>query len=333
MLSRWRLVLRRRIGRSRSRSNTAAGIAARRGAPEVAAALLEHAVRLTPIDSGDARRARTIAAAEQHWASANAARASGLLEALMPELCAGPIRARALEQLALIRNDDWRVAEALLEQAITEAGDDDRVRARAEARLAAILSNRGKFRAELSHARAAVAAAERCGDPGLLAQTLATQAVSAFFNGQGINSEQLQRAVALERSCAASAYALPSTALGQVLFFDDDLDAARPVLERMAALAGERGEEYDRVAIVYHLAILEWRAGNREAAERHHNAAEEMLGQGELSTDLWTIWGDSLFAAGRGQLDVARERAEEAVRVADRIGDAADRFVARDRAR
>ena len=44
----------------------AAALAARRGAPEAAAELLEHAIRLTPADQDEARWSRTIAAAEQH---------------------------------------------------------------------------------------------------------------------------------------------------------------------------------------------------------------------------------------------------------------------------
>ena len=51
----------------------AADAAARRGAPDVAALLLEDAARLTPLDAAEARRSRTIVAAEQHYASGNAA--------------------------------------------------------------------------------------------------------------------------------------------------------------------------------------------------------------------------------------------------------------------
>src|SRR5436190_3281918 len=58
---------------------TAAGLAVRRGAPEAAAELLEHAIRLTPADHRSARWARTTTAAAQHYAAGEFERVRQLL--------------------------------------------------------------------------------------------------------------------------------------------------------------------------------------------------------------------------------------------------------------
>src|SRR5207248_2588515 len=53
----------------------AASLAARRGAPEAAAELLEHAIRLTPVDQDQARWTRMVTAAERHLAGGDFAAA------------------------------------------------------------------------------------------------------------------------------------------------------------------------------------------------------------------------------------------------------------------
>ena len=56
----------------------AAALAARRGAPEAAAELLEHAIRLTPLDHDQARWTRTVTAAEHHLGAGDFAAARAL---------------------------------------------------------------------------------------------------------------------------------------------------------------------------------------------------------------------------------------------------------------
>jgi DNA-binding CsgD family transcriptional regulator/tetratricopeptide (TPR) repeat protein len=300
----------------------AANVASARGAPEAAALLLEDAARLTPIDVVEARWSRRIAAAERHFRGGNAARARELLEMLVPELPEGPVRARALAQLAPTREDDWRAMEAMLEQALAEAGDHYRTRAQIETALAGIYSNRGRFAAMVEHANLAVQAAERAGDLGLLSHALSMRAVASWFGGLGIDREALRRAIELEEYAPTTTYYSPSGELAQILFWSDDYEPARPALERAVRLAVDRGEAYDHGALLFELAVLEWHAGNWEIAERHRAAADDaMREQGEPSDDLWLAWAEALFAAGRGELDEARELARGAVSFAERIGD------------
>jgi DNA-binding CsgD family transcriptional regulator len=300
----------------------AADLATARGAPESAALLLEDAARLTPIDATEARWSRTIAAAERHHAGGNAARARELLEALMPELPKGPIRARALLQLAPTRTDDGAVIEAMLEQALAEAGDHHRLRAEIETWLSVTCSNRAKFAAMLEHADRALVAAERVGDPGLLARALTEHEAVACITGRVVDFDNLRRAIELEDPSMATTWFSPSGTLAEILFWSDDHEAGRPGLEKAVERARERGEEYDYASLLHALAMLEWYAGNREVAERHCATVDAAIrDQGMHSLDLWLAWSDALFAAGRGDLEQARTLARDAIELAQRNGD------------
>ena len=89
----------------------AASLAARRGAPEAAAELLEHAIRLTPADHDKARCARTVTAAERHLDAGDFAAARALGEQLLLEQPDGTSSARARLVLALVRKDDFEFAD------------------------------------------------------------------------------------------------------------------------------------------------------------------------------------------------------------------------------
>ena len=105
----------------------AASLAARRGAPEAAAELLEHAIRLTPVDHDQARWARTVSAAERHLGAGDFAAARALVEQLLLEQPDGRSSAGARLVLAVVRKDDFEFAVSMLQQAVLEAGDDDRL--------------------------------------------------------------------------------------------------------------------------------------------------------------------------------------------------------------
>ena len=192
----------------------------------------------------------------------------------MPELPHGAIRARALAQLAPTRTDDGDVCEAMLEQALTEAGDHHRLRAEIEWKLSGLSSNRAKFAVMLDYSRSAIESAERAGDPGMLAQTMSEHAAAACFTGRVIDFDMVRRAIEFEDPSKATTFGSPSGALAQILFYSDDYEAGRPALEHAVEQARDRGEEYDHAALLFELAMLEWHAGNRELAERHRATVE-----------------------------------------------------------
>ncbi|MBV8998897.1 MAG: AAA family ATPase [Solirubrobacterales bacterium] len=296
------------------RLERASHAAAARGAPEVAAELLEHAARLTPIDGIETRQARLIAAAEQHWLAGQYAEARVELEALIDEMPAGPKRARALAQLGWLRNDDFDLGTALLEQALVEAGDDHHLRADIANKLSQVYANLGDYVATLEHSSSAVASAEQAGDPGLLAVALGKQGLDIFWTGLGIDRDRFTRGIELERFCDEMlTFFLPSTAFAIALLFADELDAARPRHAAAVQRAVQRGEECDLGNVLIGAGLLEWYAGDLDAAERYTARAIEVAAQqvnDELDT--WIIYQEGLFAAGRGQLEKAGERMQRA---------------------
>ena len=191
-----------------------------------------------------------------------------LLEALISELPPGPTRARALKELALARTDDAEIAQSPLQQALAEAEDDDHLRARIEPELAVVLRGGCKFSLAAAHARLGLESAHRARDPGLLARALAADAMNAFFAEGGIKFEQLARGITLEDESDAITYKLPTTVNGNVLWWSDDLDGARQALGRAMQRAVEHGEDSDVALFWFHLAVLEWKAGDHQTAER-----------------------------------------------------------------
>ena len=296
------------------RLERASQAAAARGAPEVAADLLEHAARLTPIDGIETRRTRLIDAAEQHWLAGQYAEARIALEALIDEMPAGPKRASALAQLGWLRNDDFDLGTALLEQAMVEAGDDHHLRADIANKLSQVYSNIGDYLHMLDNANSGVASAEQAGDPGLLAVALGGQGFDRFWTGLGIDRDLFARAMELQRFCDEMlTFFLPSTAFAIVLLFADELDAARPLHAAAVERAVEKGEECDLGNVLIGAGLLEWYAGDLDAAERYTARATEVAAQqvnDELDT--WIIYQEGLFAAGRGQLEQASEKMQRA---------------------
>lgn len=307
-----------------ARIERAARGAADRGAPEIAAELLEEAARLTPAAAAQARRSRLVEAAERHIVGGDIDRARELLQALLPELSPGPFRARVLLQLLQVGNEewDWDALVPLLASALAEAGDDDRLRFEVEANAVGLCSNRGEFAEMLKHSRAALEFASSAGDPGLIALATGQVAVAACFNGQPIDHDALAAAAELTDSAPAGTYYGPAGARAQILFWSDDYERARPALEQMVVRARQRGETMDMGALLFELGLLELHAGNLDPGEQHHAAAAEAIAErGDEVLDLWLISGEAMFAAARGEFEAARRAAERGNQIAERMHD------------
>jgi hypothetical protein len=182
-------------GRTRSspRLEDAAAYARARGAPEAAADLLEHALRLD--DDGDAAARRVSAAAGYHILAGDDRRARELLEAAIAHAAPGPPRAALRLSLgyAFARSDVGR-AIALFDEALVETAGDPLLRARVLSALGvAVTADRRPAEGE-PHLAAAAAAAEDAGDPALLAGSLGALAASRFFLGRGVDAALMARA-------------------------------------------------------------------------------------------------------------------------------------------
>ena len=305
----------------------AALLASSRGAPQSAAELWEMARRATPRDRGEDLVRRTHLAGVAHYECGDTSLARSVLEQAVDLSMAGPTRARVLLELgmALAETEGWRGAWAVFEAARGEAGDDRALRARVEQNLGYVWLFRGDLAAAERHARAALQLAEELQEPRVMAEAFQAYPFVEFLLGRGVDHEMLDRGIALEGHMEGefkSHVLRASFVVAQLLKFTDRLDEARRTFTELLADAAAHGVESPIPQIRYHLAELECRAGNWDAAleyARESKAAAQRVRMGAMSSESHFAVG--LVEAHLGRADSARLEALEGLRVAEAAGE------------
>jgi DNA-binding NarL/FixJ family response regulator len=298
-----------------------AGVAARRGAHESAAQLLQDAARLTPLDQPDVQRARIVASAEHRFTSGEVARARDILSEVLPRLARGPLRARCRLQLAVIAGDEPGAAMELLEAALADAGEDDPLRVQIETELTFVAAGVGQLASARAYAESAVQTAERVGDPELVARALGEFLLTSVTTGEPLREDVVARLAAIEDFPGTSTYYQPATAAALARNWAGDFKGARAGLERAAQQAQVRGEEWDRMVLEFTLSLIEWELGNLPLAEQHRRAAQEAVG--EFADGVaWIVMMDTASAIRKGDLAGARTTLEEGLAQAEATGEA-----------
>jgi DNA-binding CsgD family transcriptional regulator len=305
----------------------AALLASSRGAPQSAAELWEMARRTTPRDRGEDLVRRTHQAGVAHHECGDTSLARSVLEQAVDLSMAGPARARVLLDLgqALAETEGWRGAWAVFEAARGEAGDDLALRARVEQNLGYAWLFRGDLAASERHARAALRLAEELQEPRVMAEAFAAYPFVEFLLGRGVDQELLDRGVALEGHMEGefkSHVLRASFVVAQLLKFTDRLDEARRTFTELLADAAAHGVEGPIPQFRYHLAELECRAGNWDAAMEHareSRAAAQRIRMVSMSSEGHFALG--LVEAHLGRADPARLEASEGMRVAEAAGE------------
>ena len=237
----------------------AAASAARRGAPQAAVELAEHALRLTPHDHSE-RDSRMLELAGYLVVAGEKRRLTGLLEPHVHSLPAGARRAQGFLLLTsgeIRDNDD---IQRYLELALAESGDDARARASV---LADMAENVAAVRVErIAEAEAwalEALAATRGGDPELERRALYALAWTGALGGRAIDDVwERFRAASPEPFYIAHS---PERIAGQRLVWRGEIGAARAILSRQLVEADERGEPSSYALQRLHLCELELRAG------------------------------------------------------------------------
>ena len=305
----------------------AALVAASRGAPQSAAELWEMARRATPPDRREDLVRRTHQAGVAHHECGDTSLARSVLEQAVDLSMAGPARARVLLDLgmALAENEGWRGAWAVFEAARGEAGDDLALRARIEQNLGYTWLFRGDLAASERHARAALQLAEELQEPRVMAEAFTAYPFVEFLLGRGIDQEVLDRGIALEGHMEGefkSHVLRAGFTVAQLLKFTDRLDEARRTFTELLGDAVAHGVESPIPQIRYHLAELECRAGNWDAAMEHareSRAAAQRIRMGAMSSEGHFAVG--LVEAHLGRADTARLAALEGLRIAEAAGE------------
>jgi DNA-binding CsgD family transcriptional regulator len=301
----------------------AAVLAGSRGAPQSAAELWEMARRATPQDRVEELRHRTHEAGLAHYECGDTLLARRVLEQAVDLSAHGSPRAKVLVDVGQVTAglEGWRPALVFFTAALDEAGDDLTLRARAEQNLGYAWLFSGDLEASDRHARAALRLAEELQDPRLMAEAYSAYPFVEFLLGRGVDLEMLDRGVGLEEHMSGEfiSYVLrASFVLGQLLKFTDRLDEARETFEQLLRDALAHGVESPVVQIEHHLAELECRAGNWDAAMKHARESVRVAQRHSIgSLSSMAYFAVSLVEAHRGRLEEATREALEGLRIAE----------------
>lgn len=302
----------------------AAGAVAARGAPDAAAHLYDEAYRLTPEADVPAGNRRRIEAAECHFAAGDLDRARQILEETAVALEPGPLRASVLRRLAKVRyrNDSCSVAAELLARALTESGEDARLRAAIERDLAWAVMQCGDMRDAAEHARSALRLVEGLGDAEMRPEVLAADAMAEFLLGGGLHVAAMSEASRIEAPSSETPIEWrPSMMLAMMLKWSGDIPEARRRFAELHQRALDTGEETSLPFLLAQMSESATWEGDWASALRQAEEANRIA----LQTDQDPIRATALYARGLveahlGQADDARASARAGLELAERAG-------------
>jgi DNA-binding CsgD family transcriptional regulator len=294
-----------------------------RGAAIAAAELAELAVRLTPAADVEDVRRRVLDCADRHFEAGDGGRAIALLQEALEAAPRGLARAEVLVRLAstVANLSDMREAVDLYREALSEAEGNPGIEAEIHLNLASLVMVTEERHRGLTHAELAVAAASRAGDPMLRCRALANFGFLHFRGGRGIPREQMEEALALERSLQHGPVTGEATSvLAFQLVWSGELERARPLLEDRREALNAR-DDSEEAGALWLLSLLEWRAGNWELAARH--AADSLALQAQFGREGGQPMSElpaAVIAAHQGRIEDARARSERSLALAEEQG-------------
>jgi DNA-binding CsgD family transcriptional regulator len=277
-----------------------------RGAPDAAAELAQEAVRLTPAGALELDR-RTLNVAEYHMAAGRTLDAIEWIDKLLRTELAGPLRARAL-MLRYVLEHDVDAGGRILGEAFEHVGDDPALRALLLMMLSAYHTYLEPLDLGASEraAREALDAAERAGEPVLLAAALSIVADRADLAGRPEDA-LFERALPLEDAHSALLGRSARERLAKMLVRRAHLSDARQQFETVIENALRAGAAMERCRAWVGLFEVEWRAGAWHRAER-------------LLEDAWSgavedagdLWAEAELTESRARLSALRGEVDEA---------------------
>jgi len=299
--------------------------ASARGGRQQAVELAALALRRTPAGSV-ARAERVLVLAQRLYEAGELRRLSDLLSHELESLPAGPTRARARLLLGEgAGSGSLGEADGHLELALAECGDDAGLRASLLAKRAANAAAGSVSRlreAEAWALEALSAADQREGE------RLALYALSwpRALTGRPVDDLCARSAVAADTSAYIAA--CPERVAAQRHIWRGEVERAKQALDRLLALADERGEEASYVLVNLHRCELELRLGGWDAASSLLDAWAESSDR-RLTFRPQYERCRALLAAGRGDAKESERWASDAVARAQRSGSRWDELEAR----
>jgi DNA-binding CsgD family transcriptional regulator/tetratricopeptide (TPR) repeat protein len=293
----------------------AARTAARRGATDVAARLVERALELTPASEPAPAFQRALTAGALVLAAGDRSRARSLFERAVADAPDGPGRAEALLRLAEV-SDPLGHGLALCDRALQDAGVDPSLSSRIHRTRGGIAYFLGDVPTAEHHARLGVELAERSHDARALGMAVAELGHWTFCGGGGVLRDLFERAVALDGSAGALS---PRSHLAKVLMDNDVHDEARELLVGLLADSMVYGDLHAASTHLLHLAELETWAGEWVAAVAHAEEALQLRQHTEHPSA--PLYVKAMAQACLGLLDEARREADAGRAEAERAED------------
>jgi DNA-binding CsgD family transcriptional regulator len=295
----------------------AADKASARGARDPAARLAEHALRLTPPQSPE-RDERLLTLAAYYERAGEKQHATDLLTPAVETLPSGSFRARAW----LLLSDGagprtvWEV-ERYLDKALAESRDDPLIRAHVLSQKATNGVASSVARIPDAEAWALASLSASAGDRDGERRALYALGWARALGGASLD-ELCERSDALGDT---SSYitVTPERVAGQRLVWRGELERARETLERLLALADERGEAMSYALMRLHVCELELRRGDWAAAERRLDEWAESS-EGDLLIRPMYQRCRALLYAGLGDPEQTEHWAVDAIARAEAVG-------------
>ena len=278
-----------------------ADAAQRRGAVDAAAELYLAARDRTPAARVDARARLELSAARAWFAAGDLAAARHLAETAAAASADGHLRARALLLLSSIASYAGTIEERIAahEAALAQAVGDAALRA--EVLSVGAQMTVDPWRA-LHQAQEAGRLLRAAGETERLGQALINEVMASAVLGLGAPPDAVAELGALEQ-------AAQGRSVDPLVWFHwmDDVDGTRRRFERQADLARKDGDDLAVAELAEFMAMVDFRAGRWEVAERLLEDACRTLDQLDPRGPLTASFADrSVIDAHRGRLDRAR---------------------------
>lgn len=290
-----------------------------RGAPAVAAELIELAIKL----GGDAPQ-RRVRAGELQFRAGSLVAARRHLQTALKDAPSGALRAMALLWLgAVLGYDDDTVGSAeSMAAAADAAGDNAALRLLCLLRVVLPLAMLDRLDDAVARAEEAVELANQLGVPNLRSQALSISVFAKFAHGLGEDHEALQLALELEDPHGgASTWFRASGAAAMMPAYRGDLDLALTRMRALQQQLRDGGTEVDILWAAVRISMITLWAGRYHeadaAAQEAVERAEQMDGRLALVT-AWTV--QAAVAAYTGRETEARSAVAASIDTAYRIG-------------
>ncbi|MDP9189545.1 MAG: LuxR C-terminal-related transcriptional regulator [Actinomycetota bacterium] len=292
-----------------------------RGAAAAAAELYERAEQLTPPGLRKKAHTRRVRRAWCVFESGDSRQARLLLDEAVAHVEPGPERARALIRLARVRSydDDLRASEALLRQAIGEAGDDRGLRGEAREGISNVLFRlRERLTDAVDQAKGAMRDAEAVGNEALGLDALGTLLLAEAALGRPHARKSLALATELDSSSdRLRVLSRPLNSVAVVWLWLDEVDRAHAAFGEMLRQARTIGDEGSMPYLLVLQAQVECVRGDFDSAARLGDEGyglAEVGGQETVGAYLLAL--RALADAMAGRVESARETGQRALATA-----------------